>query len=386
MNFVKKICATISLISVCLIVVSCNSGNNNTDIFDQSATQSNKPTEATEKTFTETTGHTHNYILDIIIPATCREDGKGINKCGCGDKYNIAIAKTEHDYSKVTVEPNCTTEGYDRYTCSNCGYYYDDNIVAKHDHNYSENMVSATCTEDGYYRYTCNNCEDFYNVPISRTGHNYSSNLVSPTCTKDGYYRYTCSNCEDTYDVPISHTGHNYKKTTVSPTCTEDGYYKYDCSKCDDSYTESNGRAATGHEVEITGICSNCEGDFSVNMKDRLSSPSNFRFSQKYDAYLSYRWEATNISGKTIKYCTIRFAGYDAVGEVYWRKNVRITGPINNRDSVTSSAGPLDFIIGSYQTPAGTRTAKLEIEYVKIEYMDGTVECGYYGYSTTEKY
>ena len=164
-------------------------------------------------------------------------------KIYCND-YNL-----EHNYtSKILKQPTCTEKGTTRYTCSRCGYSYDEeNIEALGNlgHNYVSKVIKRpTCTENGITRYTCSYCGDYYDKEnIAALGHNYVSKvLTQPTCTEKGVTRYTCTRCNNYYDKEnIEELGHDTKIVErVEPTLTEDGFYRVECQRDGCGYSSSH--------------------------------------------------------------------------------------------------------------------------------------------------
>lgn len=128
--------------------------------------------------------------------------------------FNFGIVCSDgtdnHDITSTTTV-TCTEDGTATYTCSICGYNYEENSPAT-GHNYSETVVSPTCSAQGYTEYVCQNCGDTY---IDNTTdiipHEYVENVTAPTCTEQGYTTYTCKNCGDTYTADYTDAlGHNF--------------------------------------------------------------------------------------------------------------------------------------------------------------------------------
>ena len=128
-----------------------------------------------------------------------------------------------HAYTETQREnPTCGVGGYIRYTCSDCGAYYDEILPAlDHAYNLSE-AVEPTCHADGYRRYTCENCGDYYDEVLSAPPHAYSvSEVVTATCQKEGYTRYTCERCLDYYDEAIAILRHKLDANNYCTMCGE---------------------------------------------------------------------------------------------------------------------------------------------------------------------
>ena len=193
----------------------------------------------------------HNYISNVLTQPTCTKKGVTRYTCSrCGysyDEENIeALGDLGHNYvSKVIKQPTCTAKGTTRYTCSYCGDYYDKEDIAALGHKYvSKVLTQPTCTEKGTTRYTCSRCGDYYDKDdIAALGHNYVSKvLTQPTCTEKGTTRYTCTRCNNYYDKEdIEELGHDTKIVErVEPTLTEDGFYRVECQRDGCGYSSSH--------------------------------------------------------------------------------------------------------------------------------------------------
>ena len=204
----------------------------------------------------------HDYESKILTQPTCTKKGVTRYTCSrCGysyDEENIeALGDLGHNYfSKVIKQPTCTAKGTTRYICSYCGDYYDKENISALGHNYvSKVLTQPTCTENGTTRYTCSRCGDTYDVEVDAMGgtHNYVSNvLAQPTCTEKGITRYTCSRCGDSYDKnDIAALGHNYvSKVLTQPTCTQKGVTRYTCTRCNNYYDKKD-IEELGHDTKI---------------------------------------------------------------------------------------------------------------------------------------
>ena len=77
-----------------------------------------------------------------------------------------------HNYTKTIIEPTIWDVGYTLYTCTDCGYSYQDNYTSKlpapepveppHVHQYVASVVAPTEKEEGYTLYVCEGCGDSY--------------------------------------------------------------------------------------------------------------------------------------------------------------------------------------------------------------------------------
>ena len=205
--------------------------------------------------------------------------GKEFIEIYCND-YSM-----EHNYiSNVLTQPTCTTKGITRYTCSRCGYSYDEeNIEALGDlgHNYVSKVIKQpTCTAKGTTRYTCSYCGDYYDKEdIAALGHNYVSKvLTQPTCTEKGVTRYTCTRCNNYYDKEdIEELGHDTKIVErVEPTLTEDGFYRVECQRDGCGYSSS-------HSLEQLTL--------GYNQKVKSNGSDTYKIEMDKSGYLIFDFE-----------------------------------------------------------------------------------------------
>lgn len=182
-----------------------------------------------------------------------------------------------HTFTSTTVKPTCASEGYTEYTCTECGYIYQDDFIDPtaegHKFVYIE-KVDPTCFQDGYEREVCSLCgsERIETIPAAHTwgaweetkhatcttvgeetrhckyctatdtreiatSHTYDSGVVvQPTCSSEGYTLYTCTECGVTKkEAFTSMLDHEYGEwiITKEPTCSEKGEKKHTCENCD---------------------------------------------------------------------------------------------------------------------------------------------------------
>ena len=77
-----------------------------------------------------------------------------------------------HSYAKTVTPPTTAGMGYTTYTCTKCGYSYQDDFTSKlspgrpaeptHTHSYTSITVQPTETEQGYTLFVCDLCGDSY--------------------------------------------------------------------------------------------------------------------------------------------------------------------------------------------------------------------------------
>ena len=101
--------------------------------------------------------------------ATCTEDGwTEYDACGrCDYTTREPIPAPGHVLTPHAAHPaTCTDDGWNAYeTCENCAYTTFKLIPAT-GHSFSKQTVEPTCTKDGYTLYTCADCSDTYTTDI----------------------------------------------------------------------------------------------------------------------------------------------------------------------------------------------------------------------------
>jgi hypothetical protein len=118
-----------------------------------------------------------------------------------------------------------------------------------------------------------------------------------------------------------------------------------------------------------------------VPAEGKISPPIIFNYSVNSANGVKLTWKASNLTGKTIKYYTVKISTLNGVGDPSYDE---ITG-----ESTFSQryVGPLEageeFIFYDDFTYQGA-LHKIIIDQVVLEYMDGTKETVTYGYGTTD--
>ena len=97
-----------------------------------------------------------------------------------------------HSYEEEVVPPTCEANGYTIYTCTVCGYSYNDDVVLSDGHNYETAVVLPTCTESGYTTYTCACGNQYVADYIEALGHEFT--VWTPVSGEEMEIR-TCIRC-----------------------------------------------------------------------------------------------------------------------------------------------------------------------------------------------
>lgn len=228
------------------------------------------------------------------------------------------------------------------------------------------NKGDKTQKESKYIKSSVNESEDGTNVGENQHKHDYSS----ATCTEAA----VCS-CGD---IQRGALGHSYSSATcLAPK---------KCTRC--GITSGN---ALGHLDNGKGKCSRCGTSLSVDMSTRIGSPNDCQTIKTLGGFSFYKnsadgikvlWGGKNNTGKTINYYTLTFHFYNSVGDEAYSeitnkatKNVKTVGPV---------APGSDLLICSIVDYVPV-CSKVQIDEIKLEYSDGTVESGWYGWYTTNQ-
>ncbi len=176
--------------------------------------------------------------------------------------YALSECNKSHTYTSTLFAGTwlCETR-YFRNTCSICGYQYFETVEPQLEHSYGLDLntyISPTCTSLGYARYICRNCGAFKEeetLPINPEGHI----TVGATCIEAGI----CSKCGE-----ITTTNPYHHNMSVR-SCTE-GEVCQDCGKL--------GKDALGHDLNVLGKCQRdgCSySKVSTWWKGNVSEPVN---------------------------------------------------------------------------------------------------------------
>ena len=201
----------------------------------------------------------HDYQW-VTTDGSCTEGVTKQLKCTvCGDiKETITEEPTGHTLGEwtVTVEPGCTTAGSHYALCSVCGETVTESIPAT-GHTYGEGVLILH-PEDaddgiGLMRYTCINCGYWYDREITDTGHTHHGGTA--TCVD----RAVCEECGREYG---GYDSSNHVNVVPMPdaeaTCETDGHTggTY-CTACGATVDEPViTTPATGHvDADGDGIC-----------------------------------------------------------------------------------------------------------------------------------
>ena len=345
---------------------------------------------------------------EVQTESTCDVAGIEVRTCSeCGEKEEKELALLEHTFGEWTVskEATCTEKGEEKSTCSVCQYVQtrETDMI---EHTYGEWVVSkeATCIEKGEEISNCLVCNISKSREIEFSSHDFGGweTIDSAKCTEEGTKIHKCKICDFQEESSVPALGHNYKKNVVKQvSCTSDGEIKHMCSNCDDSYEEtvkSTGHkwinatctaaktcsickttegTALGHNNE--GKCTRCGKTITIDIKTKVSAPTEeFAILRGKNSVglVNLAWTANNISEKRIKYYSVTCYYYNSVGDL--AKN-----DITGKSSYTVKfVGPVEPNGGMIVSEIGYCSIcdEVLIGEITLEYMDGTVDTGWYGY------
>lgn len=268
--------------------------------------------------------HSHKYE-EIIIEATCDQDGYTICQCDCGDIYYKDIVKAKGHELKMYEgkDSTCTEKGYtQKIECVICNKIIQESIeIETKEHNYQKAMVQvidnkpiqlalycecgackiidkiieekhafgeweivkeATSTEIGIKHKVCSECgyTIIEEIPILTHTHNYQINIVNPTCILAGYTEYKCScgiEYKDNFTSAINHK-YNDWKIIKEPTEKNTGLKQKECEYCNHIVEETIPLLEHLHQFQLITIPSTClNSGYIINKCD-----CGYEYTEKY--------------------------------------------------------------------------------------------------------
>mgnify|MGYP005921719539 FL=1 len=176
--------------------------------------------------------------------------------CGCQNKHcngNCCADKgcgENHKYILLdSTKAGCTTLGYDRYLCTECGKIEKRDYVDSLGHAWQGIVIrDATCETDGKLLELCSRCGQMKQTATPKGEHSYEVYTVAATCTIPGYTAKECSVCGDRHIEDITPAiPHDYKAHVIEATCDAEGKTIHRCDGCGSSfvtdYTDSLGHS-----------------------------------------------------------------------------------------------------------------------------------------------
>ncbi|MDD7624698.1 MAG: hypothetical protein PUJ56_00760 [Butyricicoccus sp.] len=200
--------------------------------------------------------HHENIIQTDEEKPTCLRGGYYVLECTvCGMRCTYQTDPAmPHSFGPWEVvpgkEPTCTQSGTKRAYCSTCNKWYEMPAPPTDHFWVIDSRVFATCTTSGYTRFICDDCgTEGDTVTMSALGHKFGAwfTTTQPTCMANGIQKRECTRCGATETKSIAKTDHKFGAwfTTTQPTCMEKGIQTRECTYC--GVTERREAAKTDH-------------------------------------------------------------------------------------------------------------------------------------------
>ena len=75
--------------------------------------------------------HVHKFEMQYQSTATCKEEGKRVEKCKCGHTQTVILEKAPHNYKeRVKERPTCDKPGIKVQKCSACSHEIEEENVS----------------------------------------------------------------------------------------------------------------------------------------------------------------------------------------------------------------------------------------------------------------
>ena len=204
-------------------------------------------------------GENHKYILLDSTKAGCTTLGYDrylCTECGKIEKRDY-MDSLGHAWQGIVIrDATCETDGKLLELCSRCGQMKQ-TATPKGEHSYEVYTVAATCTSPGYTVRECSVCGDRHIENITAAlPHDYESHVISATCENGGKTIHRCDGCGSSFVTDYTDAlGHSWDKGTLvtNATCTGEGVMEYRCTRC--GYHRIEGNEAAGHVPGDAATC-----------------------------------------------------------------------------------------------------------------------------------
>jgi len=189
----------------------------------------------------------------------CEDKNCGGNCCtdkGCGKDHHFTLLEK--------IQAGCTTLGYDRYLCTDCGKIEKRDYADSLGHAWQSIVIrDATCEADGKLLELCSRCGEMKQTATPKGEHKYKTHTVAATCTNPGYTVRECSVCGDRHIEDITSVlPHNYESHVIAATCENGGKTIHRCDGCGSSFV-TDYTDALGHSWDEGTLVTNatCTGE-----------------------------------------------------------------------------------------------------------------------------
>ena len=204
-------------------------------------------------------GENHKYILLDSTKAGCTTLGYDrylCTECGKIEKRDY-VDSLGHAWQGIVIrDATCETDGKLLELCSRCGQMKQ-TATPKGEHSYEVYTVAATCTSPGYTVRECSVCGDRHIEDITAAlPHNYESHVIAATCENGGKTIHRCDGCGSSFVTDYTDAlGHSWDEGTLvtNATCTGEGVMEYRCTRC--GYHRLDADPADGHIPGAPATC-----------------------------------------------------------------------------------------------------------------------------------
>ena len=204
-------------------------------------------------------GENHKYILLDSTKAGCTSLGYDrylCTECGKIEKRDY-VDSLGHAWQSIVIrDATCETDGKLLELCSRCGQMKQ-TATPKGEHSYEVYTVAATCTSPGYTVRECSACGDRHIEDITAAlPHNYESHVIAATCENGGKTIHRCDGCGSSCVTDYTDAlGHSWDKgpLVTNATCTGEGVMEYRCTRC--GYHRLDADPADGHIPGAPATC-----------------------------------------------------------------------------------------------------------------------------------
>lgn len=341
----------------------------------------------------------------------------------CGRTKTEKREASPHDMQEESrIEASCTNKGSVVSKCSQCGFEETSELETIGHTIQEESRTEPTCTTQGSVTGKCQTCQEYVTEPITALGHDMKEiSRTEPSNDDDGTITYKCTRCaqettetivnpnpkgskENPYvlDAAEWHKKNSdgtakkyidkYVKVTgtllnISDLNTLKGYYLVGGPGCGLICWVENGTTSIQYGQTVTFIgkvtiedprhieVAECEVVSAQWPTEKMKSPvtmSDRKWSRDYVGGVEWSFRFTNNTEKVVKYITVKWNCYNAVGDLVRDEitgktshGVTVTGPINPGETTDYLCNSTKFYSYSYSTSS--------ISYLKVEFMDGTV-------------
>ena len=204
-------------------------------------------------------GENHKYILLDSTKAGCTTLGYDrylCTECGKIEKRDY-VDSLGHAWQSIVIrDATCEADGKQLELCARCGQMKQ-TATPKGEHSYEVYTVAATCTSPGYTVRECSVCGDRHIEDITAAlPHNYESHVIAATCENGGKTIHRCDGCGSSFVTDYTDAlGHSWDEGTLvtNATCTGEGVMEYRCTRC--GYHRIEGNEAAGHVPGNDATC-----------------------------------------------------------------------------------------------------------------------------------